>query len=91
MRNTSIGKFVICSVSIVLGFTSLNAIASENGGEEPMPPEEVIALEAQNYANAYDVSFEEAVRRLSLMHDSSADEIVSQVGDDIGGIYFDNS
>lgn len=91
MKNISIEKIVICSISIVLGFTSLNAIASENGGEEPMPPEEVIALEAQNYADTYDVSFEEAVKRLSLMHDSSADQIVSQVGDDLGGIYFDNS
>ena len=84
-------KCLVCATSIFLGLFAFNVNASEDGGDSPMLPEEVIALEAESYAQTYGVSLEEAVRRLSLMHNSDVMTIVEQAGDDLGGIYFDNS
>jgi len=68
------------------------ATASEDGGPPAMLPEEAIALEAANYASAYGVSEDEAVRRLALMHDSaeSLRSVEQSVGSALGGMYFDN-
>ena len=82
-------KCLVCATSIFLGLFAFNVNASEDGGDSPMLPEEVIALEAESYAQTYGVSLEEAVRRLSLMHNSDVMTIVEQAGDDLGGIYFD--
>lgn len=86
-RNASLrfSTFLLCFLSSI-------SIASEDGGESPMLLEEVIALEAKAYAETYNVSEDEAVRRLALMHDSSVAlaNISTEVGDELGGIYFDN-
>jgi hypothetical protein len=54
---------------------------------------EALAVDAKFYAEAYGVSQEEAVKRLSIMHDIGADidAAESEEGDDLAGAYFDNS
>jgi hypothetical protein len=54
---------------------------------------EVLAVDAKLYAEAYGVSQEEAVKRLSIMFDIGAevDAAESEEGDDLAGTYFDNS
>jgi hypothetical protein len=54
---------------------------------------EAIAVDAKFYAEAYGVSQEEAVKRLSIMFDigAEADAAESEEGDDFAGSYFDNS
>lgn len=66
--------------------------ASDDGGPPVMAPQEALALEAQSYADSYNVTFEEAIRRLALMHDASDNvrEIERLAGDKLTGIFFDN-
>jgi hypothetical protein len=54
---------------------------------------EALAADAKLYAEAYGVSYEEAVKRLSIMFDigAEADAAESGEGDDFAGSYFDNS
>jgi hypothetical protein len=54
---------------------------------------EALAVDAKLYAEAYGVSQEEAVKRLSIMLDigAEADVAESEEGDDFAGSYFDNS
>lgn len=54
---------------------------------------EALAADAKLYAQAYGVSYEEAAKRLSIMHDigAEADAAESEEGDDFAGSYFDNS
>jgi hypothetical protein len=54
---------------------------------------EALAVDAKFYAEAYGVSYEEALKRLSIMFDIGAetDAAESEEGDDFAGTYFDNS
>jgi hypothetical protein len=54
---------------------------------------EALAVDAKLYAEAYGVSQEEAVKRLSIMFDIGAETgaAESEEGDDFAGSYFDNS
>jgi hypothetical protein len=54
---------------------------------------EALAVDAKLYAEAYGVSQEEAVKRLSIMLDigAEADAAESEEGDDFAGSHFDNS
>ena len=77
---------------VALGSFPQSAIGSEDGGEPPMLSEESIALEAASHAVTYGVSEVEAIRRLALMHDANASisSIATGLGDDLGGLYFEN-
>jgi hypothetical protein len=54
---------------------------------------EALAVDAKFYAEAYGVSQEEAVKRLSIMFDIGAEVAAAESGegDDLAGTYFDNS
>ncbi len=59
----------------------------------PIDSAEALAIDAKLYAQAYGVSQEEAVKRLSIMFDIDAtvDAAESEEGDDFAGGYFDNN
>ncbi len=59
----------------------------------PIDSTEALAIDAKFYAQAYGVSQEEAVKRLSIMLDinTTVDAAESEEGDDFAGSYFDNN
>ena len=79
------------ALSLLSIFLLQPAFANEDT-QEVIPLEEAIALQADSYSKDYGVSFEEAVRRLSLMYESSdsISEVSTEIGSDLGGLYFDN-
>ncbi|WP_228129298.1 hypothetical protein [Acinetobacter colistiniresistens] len=54
---------------------------------------EALAIDAKFYAASYDVPYDEAIRRLLIMHGTSSDisNIRNNVKGDLQGMYFDNS
>jgi hypothetical protein len=98
MINMKNNRFILFSF---LGFLAstlfINNFSSAYAQTEANPTvldtAEAIAVDAKFYAEAYGVSQEEAVKRLSIMFDigAEADVAESEEGDDFAGSYFDNS
>lgn len=84
----------------LLGFGSMIAFASgspllagETGGDTvTVTDAEALAQDAKAYAAAYGVSFEEAARRMLLMHDNEggAGQAESANADQLAGAFFDH-
>ncbi len=91
-------RFILSSL---LGFLAstlfvsnfLSAHAQTEANPTALDTAEALAVDAKFYAEAYGVSQEEAVKRLSIMFDigAEADAAESEEGDDFAGSYFDNS
>jgi hypothetical protein len=98
MINKKNNRFILFSF---LGFLAstlfINNFSSAYAQTEANPTvfdtAEALAVDAKFYAEAYGVSQEEAVKRLSIMFDidAEADVAESEEGDDFAGSYFDNS
>jgi hypothetical protein len=98
MINMKNNRFILFSF---LGFLAstlfINNFSSAYAQTETEPTVldsvEALAVDAKLYAEAYGVSQEEAVKRLSIMFDigAEADAAESEEGDDFAGSYFDNS
>jgi hypothetical protein len=98
MINMKNNRFILFSF---LGFLAstlfINNFSSAYAQTEANPTvldtAEALAVDAKFYAEAYGVSQEEAVKRLSIMFDigAEADVAESEEGDDFAGSYFDNS
>nr|WP_137678008.1 hypothetical protein [Parerythrobacter lutipelagi] len=89
----SIRKLLL-SASCLSLFAAPAALASPDGGDPVLVSDaEALAMDAQQYARAYGVSFEEAARRMLLMHDSG--DQVAQVEEtnssQLAGAFFDHS
>jgi hypothetical protein len=82
--------------TILIGNFS-SAYAQTEPNPVPIDSAEALAIDAKFYAQAYGVSQEEAVKRLSIMFDVDAtvdatvDAAESEEGDDFAGSYFDNN
>ena len=72
---------------------SYPAFAAETDISEPsLNQAEALAFDAKIYAETYGTSFEEAARRLLIMHDTQNEMQSSafELGDTLAGAYFDN-
>ena len=82
--NAILEKMILFSFTTCITLTSINAIAQDK---------EAFNFAAQNYAKVYNVSVNEANRRLSVMarYSDIEKELRNEFGDDIAGVYFDST
>lgn len=79
----------ILSILTLSSFISVNAFADDSN---IINEAEALAIDAKSYAASYNVTFDEAVRRLLIMHGTSStiSDIRNNVKGDLQGIYFTN-
>ncbi|EEY76956.1 hypothetical protein D3C81_554220 [compost metagenome] len=74
---------------LTISFISINAFADDSN---IVNEAEALAVDAKSYAASYNVPFDEAVRRLLIMHGTSSEisNIRNNVKGDLQGLYFTN-
>lgn len=82
---------LLASTLLIGNFSS--AYAQTETNPTLLDSSEALAADAKLYTDAYGVSYEEAVKRLSIMLDigAEANAAESEEGDDFAGSFFDNS
>lgn len=75
---------------LIVSLISVNSFASDASA---LDEAEALAVDAKFYAASYNVPYDEAVRRLIIMHGAGAEisNLRNKVKADLQGIYFDNS
>lgn len=87
---------LMLATALTFPSASANAQADEMSGSEDPPvaidQAEALALDARIYAETFGVSFDEAVRRMLIMHETGAEvaSVEAEEGSDFAGSFFDN-
>lgn len=88
----------VCSKTllILMLFPAISGVALAAPGSSPQPlmnEAETLAMDAKNYAASYNVSTDEAMRRLLIMHGTGEQltGLQESYGNKLSGIYFDNT
>lgn len=80
------------SVSVSLAQNQDTPPAAGAEAVEPLSAEEALVVDGKSYAARYNVSLEEAMRRITLMAGTGDDiaALGTEFGDEVSGIYFEN-